>query len=350
MCQAAIITCHDGYSHGASLQAYALSKFIADAGHTVSIINYKPGYLDGQYKLDTLCDPRFDYPGLRQLYFLAKLPGRLLSNGRKEYFDKFKSTYLPLTTECYHSLDELRAADIRADILIAGSDQIWNTFLNNGHDPAFYLDFGPEKARRISYGASFGSALLAHGSELSVKKHLGLLDEISVRERTGVDLLRSLGYDGEHVCDPVFLLPADEWRELASGAELPALPERYILTYDLEGSSLITSQARARARELRCPIISLGYPTPHSRHLVKAGPVEFLALFDGAKEIFSNSYHALAFSKIFGKSHNLIMRSDQSNARMLDLTGTNAEQLEARIERSKNFLLSSLAMKMKIVS
>ena len=171
-----------------------------------------------------------------------------------------------------------------------------------------------------------------------------------MRERTGVDLLRSLGYDGEHVCDPVFLLPADEWRELASGAELPALPERYILTYDLEGSSLITSQARERARELRCRIISLGYPTPHSKHIVKAGPVEFLALFDGAKEIFSNSYHALAFSKIFGKSHNLIMRSDQSNARMLDLTGTNAEQLEARIERSKNFLLSSLAMKMKTVS
>lgn len=350
MCQAAIITCHDVNSYGASLQAYALSRFIADAGHAVSIIDYKPGYLSNHHKPDAICNPRFDYPVLRQLYLLAKLPGRIQAKERKKYFDRFTSTYLPLTAGRYHSLDELRSADIRADILIAGSDQIWNTFLNNGHDPAFYLDFGPEKARRISYGASFGSALLAHGSEPSVKKHLGLLDEISVRERTGVDLLRSLGYDGEHVCDPVFLLPADEWRELASGAELPALPERYILTYDLEGSSLITSQARARAGELRCPIISLGYPTPHSKHIVKAGPVEFLALFDGAKEIFSNSYHALAFSKIFGKSHNLIMRSDQSNARMLDLTGTNAEQLEARIERSKNFLLSSLAMKMKTVS
>lgn len=215
MCQAAIITCHDVNSYGASLQAYALSRFIADAGHAVSIIDYKPGYLSNHHKPDAICDPRFDYPVLRQLYLLAKLPGRIQAKERKKYFDRFTSTYLPLTAERYHSLDELRGADIRADILIAGSDQIWNTFLNNGHDPAFYLDFGPEKARRISYGASFGSALLAHGSEPSVKKHLGLLDEISVRERTGVDLLRSLGYDGEHVCDPVFLLPADEWRELA---------------------------------------------------------------------------------------------------------------------------------------
>ena len=39
------ITCHDVYNFGASLQAYALMKYISDRGHDVEIIDYKPDYL-----------------------------------------------------------------------------------------------------------------------------------------------------------------------------------------------------------------------------------------------------------------------------------------------------------------
>ena len=45
------ITCHDVYNFGASLQAYALQRFLEIRGHECKIINYRPEYL---YK-------RFDY-------------------------------------------------------------------------------------------------------------------------------------------------------------------------------------------------------------------------------------------------------------------------------------------------
>jgi len=35
------ITCHDVYNHGASLQAYALQRYLEDLGHNVEIINKK---------------------------------------------------------------------------------------------------------------------------------------------------------------------------------------------------------------------------------------------------------------------------------------------------------------------
>ena len=43
------ITCHDVYNTGASLQAYALMKYLQNQGHEVKIIDYKPEYLSHHY-------------------------------------------------------------------------------------------------------------------------------------------------------------------------------------------------------------------------------------------------------------------------------------------------------------
>ena len=45
------ITCHDVYNHGASLQAYALMKYLENRGNSVEIIDYKPDYLSEHYNL-----------------------------------------------------------------------------------------------------------------------------------------------------------------------------------------------------------------------------------------------------------------------------------------------------------
>ena len=42
------------------------------------------------------------------------------------------------------------------DLFIAGSDQIWNTNMENGNNGAYFLDFGSSAIKKISYAASFG--------------------------------------------------------------------------------------------------------------------------------------------------------------------------------------------------
>lgn len=45
----ATITCHNVYNYGASLQAYALQRYLSQEGHDVEIIDYKPYYLNSRY-------------------------------------------------------------------------------------------------------------------------------------------------------------------------------------------------------------------------------------------------------------------------------------------------------------
>lgn len=352
MCHTAIITCHDVYNYGASLQAYALQRFITDAGHVASIIDYKPDYLSSHFSLTAVNNPSWDYPVLRQLYLLAKLPGRLMARTRRAPYDDFTARFLNLTPERYTSVEELRAGDIKADILIAGSDQIWNTFRPNGHDKAFYLDFGGSRTIRVAYAPSFGSGLLAKGAEQTLPPLLARFDALSVREKSGLMLLKELGLpEAKHVCDPIFLLPADHWRELASQVTLPKLPERYILAYDMEGSSLLAEETKRRARSLGAKVISVGWhKVKGARHIRKAGPLEFIALIDGAVEVVSNSYHGILFARHLGVKTDLMMRTDCSNARMLDIMATPLDSMPAFIEESKNYLLSALSMRMRTVS
>ena len=58
-----IITCHDVYNAGASLQAYALMQYLKDCGHEVKIIDYKPDYLSRHYSLKAVNNSRDLFAG-----------------------------------------------------------------------------------------------------------------------------------------------------------------------------------------------------------------------------------------------------------------------------------------------
>ena len=204
------ITCHDVYNVGAALQAYALCRYLRERGHDAHIIDYKPDYLSGHYRLWGGVSPRFDRPGLRLAFNLAKFPGRAAARmgRRKRNFDSFRRTYLPLTAR-YDSFAALCAEPPPADVCLAGSDQIWNTLFPNGRDPAFYLQFAPAGVTRASYAASFAMDAVDPAWAERQRAWIGALDYVSVREPSGLALLEQLGITGgEAVMDPVFLLPA----------------------------------------------------------------------------------------------------------------------------------------------
>lgn len=152
----ATITCHNVYNYGASLQAYALQRYLSQEGHDVEIIDYKPYYLNSRYNwrhipAESRLYPYKDYVGTQCIYFLLKNRKIYKTIGRKRKFDDFRQKFLTLTDNTYTSAEELRATPPQADLYIAGSDQIWNTACENGKDAAFYLDFGSDDTRRISY-------------------------------------------------------------------------------------------------------------------------------------------------------------------------------------------------------
>ena len=323
------ITCHDVYNLGASLQAYALQKYLQDAGHEVEIIDYKPNYLSGHFKLWGVYNPKYDKPFIKQLYLLAKLPGRLLSLKRKESFDSFTKQYLCLTRR-YHSNEELKANPPEADAYIAGSDQIWNTKFKNGQDPAFYLNFAPINRIKISYAASLSTNEIPEEYCSFMSKMIHNLDYVSVRESSSIKLIKALGRnDVVAVCDPVFLLPKEEWCHVSN--DLGFNSEKYILIYDFDKSPIIDQIAKAIAIDKELSIYNVG---PFKKKYAKknftyTGPIDFISLVRDASYIISNSFHATAFAIIFNKDFCVVKRTEALNERLVSMLKD--LQLDSRI-------------------
>ena len=312
------ITCHDVYNVGASLQAFALMKYLKDFGYDVSIIDYKPEYLSKHYSLTAIDNPKYDKFGIKQLYLLAKLPGRIarIFSKRKKNFDKFKKEYLDLTDKKYESYTELKKDCPNADLYIAGSDQIWNPLFQNGKDPAFFLQFVPADKRMVSYAASFSTSFLNEDDCSRIEPWLKNFYKISVREGSAVKLLSEMGLEAIKVCDPVFLLNRNVWYKMAV---TPKIERDYILVYDFD-QNIITSQiAYEIAKRENLQIKSVFPMTINCEICNEMGPLEFLGLVKNARIVLSNSFHATAFCLIFHKRFLVMNRKENLNNRMQEL-------------------------------
>lgn len=313
-----IITCHEVYNAGASLQAYAFETYLEQLGHEVEFIDYKPKYLQ-HYKLFGIDNPRFDKPVIRELYNILKFPGRYLvkHSRKKKKYDLFTKNYLSLTSRRYSSFDELMAEPPSADVFFAGSDQIWNTFFPNGRDPAFFLAFIQDGSVKASYAASFATQSLPVEWTKTIREWLKALDYISVRESSGCEIVKQLGIEKVvNVLDPVFLLSAEHWERLEQSLEIPG---SYLLVYDFDHNPDIELFAKKLAKQKRWKIVTLFKSDYSDYNCHDVGPEEFVFLIRHAEFVISNSFHASAFSIIFQKQFVVFERKESINTRLHDL-------------------------------
>ena len=327
------ITCQNAYNYGARLQTYALAEYLHQQGHDVKVIDYRQDYMRGDVRI-------FFWPGSSVKLWgklILQLPARLRAKLRQPYFDNFSKQYIPLTKRIYWSIDELRAYAPKADVYIAGSDQIWNTEFRNGTDPGYYLDFGDNRVLRISYAASFATEYIELSAKEFVKMHLARFDAISVREHSALRILDSLGYTGIKVLDPVFLLTKSEWLEMADNT---GKGDRYVLVYDFMNSPIIRKEAERVAKEKGLKIFSIGDKRLIycDKNYIFANPQTFLGLIKNATYIVSNSFHGTAFAIIFGIPYTIISREDGLNVRMKELSHLDITRLDEEIAHSKSFL------------
>ncbi|MDU1891703.1 MAG: polysaccharide pyruvyl transferase family protein [Dysgonomonas sp.] len=317
------ITCHEVYNYGATLQEYALLYYLQTLGHESQAIHYKPYYLDNHFNLWTISNPKYKRFPLKYLYLLTRLPGRLNILKKKKAFDKFSDQYINTDSTLYRTNKELKENLPEADAYICGSDQIWNTLFSNGKDAAFYLDFVPDNKLKLSYAASFATDEIADEIKPFVYEKARRLNAISVRETSAVSILGGLGLKAKQVLDPVFLIPNTHWLETF----VSPISEKFIFVYDFESNPLIEKLAKSIALEKGYKIYTVNMNITYAdKNLWHSAPDMFLSLAYHAEHIFTNSFHALAFSLIFEKQVCVINRSEEINTRMrdlLDLVGLN---------------------------
>lgn len=299
------ITCHDVANYGASLQALALQTYLTSLGHDVKIIDYLPEYCK-PYNIFNISKESLIYkiskyiPVFRYVGVIRNIYRYYPTRKRKKVFREFKNKYLHLTQH-FSTYNELISNPPHADIYIAGSDQIWRTNINNGKDPAYYLQFGESKIKRVSYAASFGIPIITDGCEHLIKTYLESFDAISVRETSGIKILESLNIKGTNVLDPVFLLSSTEWLCLL-GKFKYKISEPYILVYDLNHCNKRMPEFTsyyAKKNNLRIVAINDKRKTSYADiNINDAGPEDFVSLISNAKMVVTDSFHATAISTI----------------------------------------------------
>lgn len=333
------ITCHHVYNYGASLQAYALQHYLESLGHEVEIIDFNPWFHCDRYNpfwmpknaIGRAAQIIKIFPFMRYVWYPYKAykGGMFKTWGRKAAFDKFEKEYYHLTPIKYYSSEQLQKKPPRADVYVAGSDQIWNTFSENGKEPGYYLDFGKESIKRISYAASLASSTIMEEYKVFIKEKLARFNAISVREKTGAKLLIDLGIDNiSVVLDPVFLLDKSEWQQLSLKGNLYGLShESYVLVYDFLGNdNNMISFVKKYAEEKSLIIVSINDFSERDYadiNINNAGPLEFLSLVDNAACVVASSFHATAFSVILEKEfYTFNLKGHNNSSRMLDFLST----------------------------
>jgi hypothetical protein len=225
------------------------------------------------------------------------------------YFNDFKKKYIK-QSNCNYSYQDLVNNPPVADIYVAGSDQIWNTFhvsLKDAKDriSAYCLNFGPSSVKRIAYAASFGKVQFDNEQTDFFTPLLKSFDFISVREKSGIDICHQCGVENvDWAPDPVMLLDANIFRGLYKIKKMKQVYNGpYIFIYKVGVSSKLSiTKIRKWAEKKNLGIVYISGNNQYDKYKkVYATIPEWIYLLDNAGYVFTNSFHASVFSLIFHK-------------------------------------------------
>lgn len=305
--KAAVLTWCDNHgrtNYGQILQCYAMQHLVKEAGYEPLVVQYR--------KKDSrdLCMHNFsNHTALGRIlneryerYYNLKVVEEMKTL-RIKRFKEFIQAYIPLSAPCYTKrMVEEATAD--CEVLICGSDQIWNPIW---FDPIWFLDFGTPRQKRIAYAPS-GIFYEKPEFEECYRKMAALiekLDEVSVREQVGADILRKYTKKEIQVKDdPSLRLRRAEWDRVADKKLIDC---DYVFCYLLGSISPYQMILRELKHKYQAKQIVYIPTNILLEGVLKdflkyegAGPAQFLSLIKNAKAVCTDSFHGTAMALQYG--------------------------------------------------
>lgn len=298
-----LVTTWFARNFGAIFTAYALYKYLENAGYSVLMIR-KPKELWAE---------GYNAQGRNPI---------ALNFGNRKY---------QISKE--YSLDASPNIDIlnrSCDTFLVGSDQLWNPKVY-AYKYYFFLDFVDAEKRKISYATSVGAR---HFEGTDVDKHycsyyLNRFDSISNREDEAVQMCgEEFGIYSTRVIDPVFILKKEEYNTMAEESQVD-VSEKYIFAYILDGNiekkKIIDSVSNKLGYKIIC-----AYDIEHpefSRNVMGyedaciKTPEDWLKYIKYAQFVVTDSYHGGCFSTIFEKQFACFINPLRGENRFKELFG-----------------------------
>lgn len=318
-----ILTLHSQTNYGGVLQAYALQEVLIRFGYDVQIVDRwfdeRNGGLRGIVASRSIVSwIKFIVRALLGFGDAANYI-RHVRTARKLHFLLKRTEY----SFC-HWKDV--PSDFDFDLLVVGSDQVWNVDIQGKELP--YLLEGAPVIPAIAYAASFGMKQVPIGLQARYKEGFARFSQISVREKEACAIVDAAGLKAEHVADPTLLAGLSDWQRIMALSRPPKKrAKRKLVCYLIHDPlGFVVSELARFAKENSCEVeIFFGTPCTrlpenlseliaissgairaffakniHTR--ATATPDEFLVEIADADMVLSDSFHALMFATIFKKN------------------------------------------------
>lgn len=301
-----IITWFRYENYGTKLQAIALQRYLRDAGHDAELIDFLVP--EGRSLI-------------RKRQILYRIIGRInfeaLKIAQKKYKDQLSlrsrrmeqviSEQCVVTEKAEDDETYMRICQ-NYDLLICGSDQIWNP---NWYHPYYYADFPEIATRKASYAPSLGIRAIPDHLKGPLKNTLSKFSCITVREDAAARLLEPLlGYKPKKALDPTMLLMGERWKAMFD--LVPNKNRRYVFCYFLTDNFWHWKAVRRFTSQfgletVTIPQEGLSYFRKGDKS-IDAGVKEFLELILNADYVLTDSFHGAVFSILLEKEVYLFER------------------------------------------
>jgi len=314
-----IITITDYLNYGNRLQNYATQFVLQNMGFEVVSIRNKTDDLKSKTKVPIirrLINAISQNPASLINNIIKKIKDRLGKKRRNILLHKKERSFINFSCKFINETDNyitpqtipINLAD-SYDYFITGSDQIWNPHFRFGSHLDF-LTFAP-KEKRITFSPSFGISKIPNIYIESYKKWLSDFENLSIREKSGANIIRELtGKKATVLIDPTLMLDKNDWLKISKKAKFK--PEKsYLLTYYIgDVSKKRKKNINEIASKLNLELVMLNYENDYLRY--DADPGEFIDYFNSASLICTDSFHAIIFSILFEKPFLVFEREGKS--------------------------------------
>ena len=214
-------------------------------------------------------------------------------------FNRFRSKFMPNKTRIYKSLQELQKMPPKSNVYLVGSDQTWNPVISKEYALAYFLDFGNDDIKRISYASSFGTSTWTDSDfakKDNVKRLLSRFSTLLIREDKGVEICKNeFGLNATQVVDPVLLFPS--YPELTGKIK----QSDDIVVYKIKNDAEFYRRAVVLGNKLSCEVRSIG-SMRQLKGIKTAYPEKienWIANIASAKYVFTDSFHGTVLSILY---------------------------------------------------
>lgn len=208
-------------------------------------------------------------------------------------FRSFNECNLCLSTNRNIHRDEIMKLSRDYDVLITGSDQVWNLNLTN-NDFSYFLDFAADNVKKIGYAVSVGDINCVNLERAihEIRKFFA----ISVREKSFLEYAKQRYDVTVTLCaDPTILAGRSVFEKIASKR---LNKNKYIFCFLMESKPGIMEVAEKIAKETGYEIIT---NKTSAKYFVHSSPNDFLSWVKNAEIVLTDSFHGTVFSILFGK-------------------------------------------------